>query len=207
GEVRARRAVFCAGPWSDRLARACGAPPDPRIVPFRGAYHRLRSERRHLVRSLIYPVPDPGLPFLGVHLTRAAHDQVLVGPTAIVAPYRDVIRRRPSPRDVAATLTWPGTWRLMARFWRTGLAELDRALRRGAVAAEAARFVPEIELEDLAPAFSGLRAQALARNGHLVDDFVLSRTERAIHVRNAPSPAATSALALARLVVDRLERA
>jgi 2-hydroxyglutarate dehydrogenase len=208
GQTLARRAVLCAGPWSDRLAVAAGADASPRIVPFRGAYLRLRPERRDLVRSLIYPVPDPRLPFLGVHLTRHADGEVLLGPTALLALGRDVTSRgRPDPADLASTLSWPGTWRLAARHWRTGAVELHRALSRRALAAEAARYVPEIRADDLVPAFSGVRAQALDRSGRLVDDFVISETERAIHLRNAPSPAATSALALARLIVDRLEPA
>lgn len=206
GETRASRAVFCAGPWSDRLAATAGAKADPRIVPFRGAYLRLRPERGDLVRALIYPVPDPTLPFLGVHLTRHPDGQVLVGPTARFAATRDVGRRRPRFGDVAATLSWPGTWRLVSRHWRAGLTEVGRALSRRVVAREAARYVPAIGARDLAPAFSGIRAQALGRDGRLIDDFVISHTDRALHVRNAPSPAATASLELARLIVDRVER-
>lgn len=192
GELRPGFAVFCAGAAADRLAAAAGADPDPRIVPFRGAYLRLRPERRELVRSMIYPVPDPRLPFLGVHLTRHPGGDVLLGPSALLELH-------------ARSLAWPGTWRLAARFWRTGIAELRRAASRRAFALEAARYVPAIEPDDLEPAFSGARAQALGRDGRLVDDFVVSETERALHVRNAPSPAATSALALARLIADRVE--
>lgn len=207
GEVRARRAVLCAGPWSDRLAVAAGAPADPRIVPFKGTYLRLRPERRDLVRGLVYPVPDPDLPFLGVHLTRHPDGEVLVGPTALLAPSRDVNRRwAPAARDLCSTLSWPGTWRLARRHRRSALADVRRAISRRALAAEAARLVPGITSHDLRPAFAGIRAQALARDGRLVDDFVISETDRAIHVRNAPSPAATAALPLARLIVDRLER-
>ncbi len=194
GETRARFAVFCAGQWSDRLAVSAGAPADPRIVPFRGAYLRLRPERRELVRSLIYPVPDPSLPFLGVHLTRHVDGEVLVGPTALL-----------SPRRLTSTLAWPGTWRMFARWWRTGTTELRYATSRDAFVREAARYVPELEVDDVEPAFAGVRAQALARDGRLVDDFVFSATERALHVRNAPSPAATSSLAIAGVVADRVE--
>lgn len=205
GATVARRVVICAGPWSDRLAVAAGAPAEPRVVPFRGAYLRIRPARRHLVSGLIYPVPDPALPFLGVHLTRHPDGEVLVGPTARLAATRDASRRGPALRDLAATVFWPGTWRLMAHHRRAGAAEVRRALSRRVLAAEAARYVPEIERSDLLPAFSGIRAQALGRDGRLEDDFVISRTERTLHVRNAPSPAATSALALARLIVDQLE--
>jgi L-2-hydroxyglutarate oxidase len=207
GELRARAAVFCAGAWSDRLAVAAGARREPRVIPFRGAYLRLRPERQYLVRTNIYPVPDPELPFLGVHLTRDLDGDVQVGPSALIAGARDAYRlARIRPRDVAATLGWPGTWRLIRRHWRAGAVEARRALSRGAFAAEAARFVPEIGAADLLPSYAGVRGQALARDGTLVDDFVVSRTERALHVRNAPSPAATSCLALARLIADRAER-
>ena len=206
GELRARAAVFCAGLWSDRLAVAAGAPPDPRVVPFRGAYLSLRPERQALVRTSIYPVPDPELPFLGIHLTRDLDGSVHVGPSALIAGARDAYRvTRVRPRDLVSTLAWPGTWRLMRRYWRTGAVELRRALSRRAFASAASRFVPELRASDLAAGHAGVRGQAVARDGTLVDDFVVSRTERAIHVRNAPSPAATSCLALARLVADRAE--
>jgi (S)-2-hydroxyglutarate dehydrogenase len=191
--IRARFAVFCAGASADRLAVAGGAPADPRIVPFRGAYHYLRPEREHLVRSLIYPVPDPALPFLGVHLSRHVDGRVSLGPTALLAPR--------APRDLA----WPGTWRMARRWWRTGLTEIRHAVSRRALAAAAAEYVPEVGPRDLEGGFAGVRAQALGRDGTLIDDFVVSETERALHVRNAPSPAATSAFALARLIADRAE--
>jgi len=208
GELETGYALFCAGAWSDRIAGAAGAPADPRIVPFRGAYLRLRPERRELVRSLIYPVPDPALPFLGVHLTRSTSGDVLVGPTALIAPGRDAYRlTHASPRDLWATLAWPGTWRLLRRFWRAGATEVRHAASRRALAAAARRFVPELSPADVEPAFAGIRAQALGRDGSLIDDFAFSRTERALHVRNAPSPGATSAFAIARHVADEAERA
>ena len=204
-EIRARRGVLCAGAWSDRLAEAAGAGADPRIVPFRGAYLRLRPERRELVRGLVYPVPDPALPFLGVHLTRHPGGDVLVGPTALLAGARDAYGAgRVRPFDLVSTLAWPGTWRMARRWWRTGVREIHHALSRSALAAEAARFVPELRSEDLEPAFAGVRAQALSRDGRLIDDFVFAETEGALHVRNAPSPAATASLAIAREIVDRL---
>jgi 2-hydroxyglutarate dehydrogenase len=206
GELRARHAVFCAGLWSDRLAMMAGASADPRIVPFRGAYLRLRAERCELVRSLIYPVPDPELPFLGVHLTRRVDGEVLVGPTALLAPGRAAYRLREADLgDLFATLAWPGTWRMVRRWWRTGVAELRYAASVPALARAAARLVPELRPTDVEPAFAGIRAQALARDGRLVDDFVFSQTERALHVRNAPSPAATSSLAIATMITDRAE--
>jgi (S)-2-hydroxyglutarate dehydrogenase len=206
GLTEARHAIFCAGAWSDRLAVAAGADPDPRIVPFRGAYLRLVAERRRLVGSLIYPVPDPALPFLGVHLGRRIDGEVLIGPTALLAPARDAYRLGGVRLgDLLDTLCWPGTWRMLGRWWRTGARELHHALRVTALVRAAARYVPELGVEDVVPAFAGVRAQALARDGRLVDDFAFSVTERALHVRNAPSPAATSALAIARYVSDRAE--
>jgi (S)-2-hydroxyglutarate dehydrogenase len=208
GELTARQAVFCAGAWSDRLAARAGAPEDPRIVPFRGAYLRLRPERRDLVRSLIYPVPDPSLPFLGVHLTRHIDGEVLVGPTALMVGARDAYKlSRVRPADLAASLRWPGTWRMARRWWRTGLGEMRYAASRSAFVDAARRYVPDLAIDDVLPGPSGVRAQALARDGSLVDDFVFSLTGRALHVRNAPSPAATSSLAIARLISDRADEA
>jgi 2-hydroxyglutarate dehydrogenase len=195
GETRARFAVFAAGAHADRLAVMAGAPADPRIVPFRGSYLKLRPERRDLVRGLIYPVPDPSLPFLGVHLSRHIDGEVSLGPTALLAP-RGAVGR---------TLAWPGTWRMARRWWRTGLSEMRHAVSRASLARAAADYVPGLEASDFEPYFAGVRAQALGRDGALVDDFVLSETERALHVRNAPSPAATSSLALAKLIADRAE--
>jgi 2-hydroxyglutarate dehydrogenase len=191
--LHADRAVFCAGLWSDELAVRAGAARDPRIVPFRGAWLRLKPERRELVRSLIYPVPDPALPFLGVHLSRHTSGDVLIGPTALLWPRR--------PGD----LVWPGTLKMASRWWKTGLTEIRHAALRRTLVDAARRYVPDLQTDDVEPgARAGVRAQALGRDGRLVDDFVFSRTERALHVRNAPSPGATSALAIARVVADEL---
>lgn len=206
GVTETGQAIFCAGAWSDRLAVAGGSPADPRIVPFRGAYLRLTPSHRHLLRSLIYPVPDPSLPFLGVHLTRTIDGDVLIGPTALIAGARDAYDLTTLRRsDLLDTLRWPGTWRLLGRWWRTGLSELHHALLPRALMRAAARYVPELQDADGEPAFAGIRAQALGRDGSLIDDFSFSQSERALHVRNAPSPAATSSLAIARHVVDRAE--
>jgi L-2-hydroxyglutarate oxidase len=205
GTTAAGAAVFCAGLWADRLAVACGAPRDPRIVPFRGAYLRLGPASAALVRGNVYPVPDPRLPFLGAHLTRSLDGRLLIGPSALLAPARDAYRLATlRPRDLAQTLAWPGTWRLAARHWRAGLRELRHAASRRAFLAEAARLVPALHGVRAERGPAGLRAQALRRDGELVDDFVVHRTERAIHVRNAPSPAATASPALARLIADQL---
>jgi L-2-hydroxyglutarate oxidase len=208
GTTEATHAVFCAGAWADRLAVAAGDDHDPRIVPFRGTYLRLTRARRSLVRSLIYPVPDSSLPFLGVHLTRCIDGDVLIGPTALLAGSRDgygsrVVRRR----DVLETVAWPGTWRMLSRWWRAGASELRHAVSRTALVRAASRYVPELGVGDVEAAFAGVRAQALGRDGRLLDDFVFTRTERALHVRNAPSPAASSSLAIARHVVDEATRA
>lgn len=208
GTTEAGNAVFCAGAWADRLAVAAGADPDPRIVPFRGAYLRLLPERRHLVRSLIYPVPDPSLPFLGVHLTKHIDGEVLIGPTALMAGARDAYSLTTVHRaDLFDTLAWPGTWRMLSNWWKTGVTEIRHAAMRSAFVRAAARYVPDLQVSDVEPSFAGVRAQALGRDGRLVDDFVFSRTERALHVRNAPSPAATSSLAIARYVTDEAEQA
>lgn len=205
GTTSADAAVFCAGLWSDRLAVACGAPKSPRIVPFRGGYLSLPPEAAKLIRGNVYPVPNPDLPFLGAHLTPTVDGRVLIGPSALLAPARDAYRLSTvRPRDVAQTLAWPGTWRMAARNWRAGLLEMRHAASRGAFAAEAARLVPALKGVSVGPGPAGIRAQAIDRDGTLVDDFVVHRTERAIHVRNAPSPAATSSLAIARLIADEL---
>jgi L-2-hydroxyglutarate oxidase len=191
--VPARRAVACAGAWSDRLALASGARPDVRIVPFRGAY--LRLARPELVRGQIYPVPDPALPFLGVHLSRTVAGEVLIGPTALFAP---------TAVDLRATMRWPGTWRVMRRWWRTGAREIAHALSHRLLLREATRYVPEIRPGDVQRGPAGVRAQAVGRDGGLVDDFLLVRTGRAVHVLNAPSPAATASLAIAELIASEV---
>jgi L-2-hydroxyglutarate oxidase len=153
-------------------------------------------------------VPDPRLPFLGIHLTRDIHGEVLIGPTALIAGARDAYRLSTLRRaDLLDTLSWPGTWRMLARWFATGAIELRHALLRSAFVRAAARYVPELRSADVEPSFAGVRAQALGRDGRLIDDFLFSATERALHVRNAPSPAATSSLAIARYVADEAERA
>jgi L-2-hydroxyglutarate oxidase len=194
--------VNCAGLHSDRVARLAGLRPPARIVPFRGEYHQLRADRRSLVRGLIYPVPDPALPFLGVHLTRMIDGSVHAGPSAILALAREGYRwRRIRPRDVAEVAAYPGTWRLARHHLRYGLAELRRSLSRRAFAREAARLVPALSVDDLEPAAAGVRAQAVAPDGALLDDFLIVNGHRQVHVLNAPSPGATSALEIAKEIV------
>jgi len=207
--VPARVLVNCAGLHADRVARRAGARPDVRIVPFRGEYYRLRPERRSLVRGLIYPVPDPAFPFLGVHFTRTVDDGVEAGPNAVLALAREGYRLgRIRPADVAGMLAYRGFWAMARRYWRTGLDELVRSLRKSAFVAALQRLVPDVRAEDLEPGGAGVRAQAVARDGALLDDFRIVAGADAVHVLNAPSPAATASLAIgesiATMVAERL---
>jgi 2-hydroxyglutarate dehydrogenase len=204
--VEARRAVTCGGAWSDLLAASSGTEVDVRIVPFRGAYLKLKPDRAHLVRGQIYPVPDPSLPFLGVHLSPTIHGEVLLGPTALMAGARDAYRlARIRRADLGSTLRWPGTRKLVRKWWRTGAREMANAASRRLIVRDLARYVPAIGLDDVEPGPAGIRAQAVGRDGALLDDFAFAETAHALHVVNAPSPAATASLAIAELVADRLE--
>jgi L-2-hydroxyglutarate oxidase LhgO len=203
-QVVAGRLVICGGLQSDRLARLAGGDRWPAIVPFRGEYWALKPERRGLVRALVYPVPDPRYPFLGVHLTLRFDGEVLVGPNAVTALAREGYRWRDVvPSDVAELVRSPGFRGLARQNLRTGVDEVVRSLSRKRFAAAAARYVPELQPDDLVRAPAGVRAQAVARDGSLVDDFAIEQTQRVLAVRNAPSPAATSSLAIARHLVDR----
>jgi (S)-2-hydroxyglutarate dehydrogenase len=194
--------IACAGLTSDPLARSVG-PDDLRIVPFRGEYHHLAPRVAALVRGLVYPVPDPRYPFLGVHLTRDVHGRVHAGPNAVLALAQQGYRRRDADlADLARLLAWPGAWRLFARHWRSGAAELAGSLSRRVFAARVARYLPGVTAADLTPAPAGVRAQAVHRSGALVDDFALLRRGNVLVVRNAPSPAATSCLAIAEHLAD-----
>ena len=210
GDLRTGHLVACAGLQADRVARLFGqpAPGGLRIVPFRGDYYVLRPDRAGLCRSMIYPVPDPRFPFLGVHFTRRIDGAVWAGPNAVLAFAREGYRRRDvRPRDLAETLFGGGFGRLALRYWITGAGEMWRDLSRRAFARSLRRYVPELGDDDLVPGPSGVRAQALAADGTLVDDFVITAGPRAVHVWNAPSPAATSALAIGRVVAERAEAA
>jgi L-2-hydroxyglutarate oxidase LhgO len=199
------RVVLCGGLQSDRLARLAGDGPDPAIVPFRGEYHRLLPSRSHLVRGLIYPVPDPAFPFLGVHFTRRIGGTVDIGPNAVLALAREGYRRRDfSPADVRDIVRSPGFRRLARRNWRVGLSEVHGSLSRRAFVAEAQTFVPELRPSDVARAPAGIRAQAIDPDGTLVDDFRITDAEGIIVVRNAPSPAATSSLAIAEYIAPQV---
>lgn len=214
-EVRTSRAdreadalVVCAGLHADRIARACGLEPEARIVPFRGEYFELTPEAGAQVRGLIYPVPDPRFPFLGVHLTRGIEGHVHAGPNAVLALAREGYTWTDvSPRDLADSLAWPGLWRLAARNLVPGAAEVGRSLSKRAFARSLSRLVPGISAGDLVPAPAGVRAQALRRDGGLVDDFLVQSEGRQVHVLNAPSPAATASLEIARHIVEQLDAA
>jgi (S)-2-hydroxyglutarate dehydrogenase len=203
--VRADALVNCAGLHSDRVARLAGVTPRARIVPFRGEYYELRPERRHLVRGLIYPVPDARLPFLGVHLTRMLDGSVHAGPNAVLALSREGYRWRDiSARDLAESLRFPGVWRLATKYGRTGVDEVLRSLSKARFARSLARLVPAVRADDLVACNAGVRAQALLPDGSLVDDFLIENAPGQVHVLNAPSPAATSALEIARHVADQV---
>ncbi len=204
GAVRTRWLVNCAGLQSDRVARRCGAEPGVRIVPFRGDYLSLRPAAAELCRTMIYPVPDPRWPFLGVHLTRGVDGLVHAGPNAVLALGREAYAGGLDVQDTVELARDPGLRRLAARYWTTGAAELLRSRSVALVARELRRMVPEVRAHDLVPAGSGIRAQALRPDGTLVDDFEFAESPRAVHVVNAPSPAATAALAIGRTVARRL---
>ena len=209
-EFTAARVLTCAGLQSDRVAMLSGAPEEPSIVPFRGDYWQLRPERRHLARNLIYPVPDPKFPFLGVHFTRRIRDDaVWLGPNAVLALAREGYRRSALQiGDLSETVRYPGFRRMARRYWRTGAVEVYRDLSKRAFVAACRRFVPELAHTDVMPGPSGVRAQSVARDGGLVDDFVFNvQAAQLMHVRNAPSPAATSCLAIGQLIADEWDRA
>ena len=199
GEVRAKRLVNCAGLYSDVVARMAGAAPDVRIIPFRGEYYMIRPDRRDLVRGLIYPVPDPDFPFLGVHFTRTVHGEVEAGPNAVLAFAREGYRfGTVRPGELAGTLTYPGFWAMARKYWRTGTYEMYRSLSKAAFVRALQRLVPVLRPEDITRGGAGVRAQAVTREGALVDDFRIVGGADAIHVLNAPSPAATASLAIGR---------
>jgi len=207
GVLRARVLVNCGGLYSDRVARACGVEPDVRIVPFRGEYYDLAPASRRLVEHLIYPVPDPRFPFLGVHFTRRVSGGVEAGPNAVLALKREGYHAwQVSLRDVGEWAAYDGFWKMARGYWRTGVGEWARSLSKGRFVRALQKLVPEIRSADLAPGGAGVRAQAVDREGRLVDDFRIVETPRAVHVLNAPSPAATASIAIGRAIAARAER-
>jgi (S)-2-hydroxyglutarate dehydrogenase len=205
GDFAANYVVNCTGLQSDRTARLTGQTVEARIVPFRGEYYELKPAAEHLCRNLIYPVPDPNFPFLGVHFTRMIGGVVECGPNAVLAFAREGYRKTDlNPRDLAETLSYGGFWRIATRYWRTGAGEIWRSLSKRAFVKALSRLVPEIRGEHLVPARAGVRAQAIAPDGTMVDDFLVQAEGRFVNVLNAPSPAATSALNIGKLVVEKL---
>jgi L-2-hydroxyglutarate oxidase len=201
GDVRCRYLINCGGLQSDRIARLCGVDPGVQIIPFRGEYYELVPQRRSLVRNLIYPVPDPRLPFLGVHLTRMIQGGVEAGPNAVLAFRREGYRLADvSARDLLEMARFGGFWRMARRFWPSGLAELYRSLSKRAFWQALRRLVPELRMGDIERAGAGVRAQAVQPNGDLVDDFRILQAERMVHVLNAPSPAATASISIGRTI-------
>jgi L-2-hydroxyglutarate oxidase len=207
GPVRARFLVNCGGLHCDRIARLCGVDPRVRIVPFRGEYYKLAEGRTHLVKHLIYPVPDPRFPFLGVHFTRMIHGGIEAGPNAVLAFKREGYRRWDfSPRDMLEVAVYGGFWRMACKYWRMGMGEFYRSFSRKAFVRALQGLVPEVGCDDVAPGGAGVRAQALGQDGKLLDDFRIEGAERMIHVLNAPSPAATASISIGRTIAAMAER-
>jgi L-2-hydroxyglutarate oxidase LhgO len=204
GDFTVKMAVNCAGLQSDRLAQANSTGRREMVIsPFRGEYYDLAPEAEGLVKGLMYPVPDPKFPFLGVHFTLKVHGGVEAGPNAVLALAREGYQRTDfNWRDVISTLSFPGFWRMSARYWRTGTAEYWRSLSKSSFLHALQRLLPELQREHLRPGGSGVRAQALDRNGKLLDDFYISRSRNIVHVGNVPSPAATASLVIGRQIVD-----
>lgn len=206
GHLEARNLLTCAGLYSDRLARQTGASRVPQIVPFRGDYYELLPERNYLVQNLIYPVPNPTFPFLGVHFTRHIHGERSLGPNAVLAFAREGYRRFDiNLADNVETFTYRGFWALARKYWQTGFGEMWRDYSKAAFVKALQVYVPELRPEDCVPGPAGVRAQALTADGRLVDDFVFATGRGVVHVRNAPSPAATASLAIGRVVADKAE--
>ena len=202
---RARVLVNCAGLHSDRVAALSGVEAGAKVVPFRGEYYELEPERCYLVRNLIYPVPDPNFPFLGVHFTRSVEGGVEAGPNAVLGLAREGYKKTDlNARDLAETLSYPAFWRLVGRNWRAGAGEIWRSLSKKAFVRGLRRLVPEVEEDDLVPTEAGVRAQALMKDGALIDDFLIVEGERSVHVLNAPSPAATACIPIGESIADRV---
>ena len=207
GSLETRFLINCAGLHSDRVARLGGLEPKAMIVPFRGEYFELKPKRRHLVRHLIYPVPNASFPFLGVHFTRAMDGSIHAGPNAVLSMKREGYRKSDfSWRDLSEVMTYPGFWKLSARYYREGLQEMYRSWSKAAFTRDLQQLVPEVQADDLIPSQNGVRAQALLRDGTMVDDFLLLEGKNSLHVCNAPSPAATASLEIAKRIASKVPR-
>lgn len=200
---RARVLINCAGLQSDRVAALSGIDLGAKIVPFRGEYYDLKPERRYLVKNLIYPVPDPNFPFLGVHFTRTTEDGVETGPNAVLGLAREGYKKTDiNAKELAEVLSYPAFWRLVRRNWKTGVGEIFRSFSKKAFVRGLQKLVPEVEAEDIVPTEAGVRAQALMKNGTLMDDFLIVEGERSVHVLNAPSPAATACIPIGETIAE-----
>jgi L-2-hydroxyglutarate oxidase len=197
--------INCAGLQCDRVARMCGMRPAVRIVPFRGEYYKLTATSEHLVRNLIYPVPDPRFPFLGVHFTRMIHGGIEAGPNAVLALKREGYSRFSlSPRDTLSALTYPGFWHMASRYWRMSLGEIHRSFSTGAFVRALQKLMPRLTMDDVQRHGAGVRAQAVAPDGSLLDDFHILEGERMLHVLNAPSPAATASISIGKTIAAKV---
>ena len=207
GEVRARNIINCGGLQSDRVARMAGLDPKLQIIPFRGEYYELVPEREHLVKNLIYPVPDARFPFLGVHFTRMVHGGVEAGPNAVLAFKREGYRHRDiSPSDLLGYLAYSGFWKMALKYTKMGVGEFYRSFSKPAFVKALQRLVPDLRMEDVHRSGAGVRAQALEPNGQLVDDFRIVEAEHMVHVLNAPSPAATASISIGRSIAEMAKK-
>ena len=207
GEVRAGHLINCGGLESDRVARLCGIDPGVRIVPFRGEYYQFAKSSEHLVRNLVYPVPDPRFPFLGVHFTRMIGGGVEAGPNAVLAWARKGYNRLSfNPRDALEIATFPGTWRMARKYWKTGFGEMYRSFSKRAFLSALQKLLPALTLKDLQPGGAGVRAQAMEPTGAMVDDFRIIESDRMVHVLNAPSPAATASISIGKYIAETAAR-
>jgi L-2-hydroxyglutarate oxidase len=205
GTFRARKFINCAGLYSDRVAEMSGVEPGMKIVPFRGEYYELVPEKRHLVKNLIYPVPNPNFPFLGVHFTRTVHGGVEAGPNAVLGLAREGYKKTDvNLRELAEVLSYPALWKLTGKNWRIGIEEIKRSFSKGAFVRSLKRLVPEIREEDLYPVSAGVRAQAMMKDGRFIDDFLILEGKNSLHVLNAPSPAATASIPIGEAIAERV---
>jgi L-2-hydroxyglutarate oxidase len=207
GEVCARNLINCGGLQSDRVARMCGVDPKLQIVPFRGEYYELRKESEHLVRNLIYPVPDPQFPFLGVHFTRMIHGGIEAGPNAVLSFKREGYSKWAiSPKDILNYLFYSGFWHMAMKHWKMGMGEFYRSYSKPAFVKALQRLLPDLKMEDVHASGSGVRAQALEPNGQLTDDFRIVEVEHMVHVLNAPSPAATASISIGKAIAEMAKK-
>jgi L-2-hydroxyglutarate oxidase len=205
GDFEGRFLINCAGLYSDRVAKLGGVNPEAKIIPFRGEYYELKPEKRYLVKNLIYPVPNPNFPFLGVHFTRMIDGNVHAGPNAVLSFKREGYRKTDlNLRDLAESLTYPGLWKLVAQYGAIGVGEIIRSFSKTAFVRSLQQLIPEVQPEDVIPTHAGVRAQALSPTGNLVDDFLIVEGRKALHICNAPSPAATASLEIGKAIAERV---